>query len=98
MIYLITGATGDVGAKIVDGLIRCGERPRVFVRDAQKARARFGERVEIYQGDLADATSLRAALEGVDSSFSSTAARRFRCETQPQRKRPRLRASSIWSN
>jgi uncharacterized protein YbjT (DUF2867 family) len=69
MIYLITGATGDVGAKVVDDLIRCGERPRVFVRDAQKARARFGDRVEIYQGDLADATSLRAALEGVDSLF-----------------------------
>jgi uncharacterized protein YbjT (DUF2867 family) len=69
MICLITGATGDVGAKVVEGLIRCGERPRVFVRDAQKARARFSDRVDIYQGDLADATSLRAALGGVDSLF-----------------------------
>ncbi|MGB9311211.1 MAG: NmrA family NAD(P)-binding protein, partial [Candidatus Acidiferrales bacterium] len=35
----------------------------------QKARARYGERVAIVAGDLADAASLHAALEGVDSLF-----------------------------
>ncbi len=44
MTHLITGATGDVGSKVVKGLIACGERPRVFVRDEEKARSLFGDR------------------------------------------------------
>ncbi|MFY9803197.1 MAG: SDR family oxidoreductase [Candidatus Acidiferrales bacterium] len=69
MTYLITGATGEIGSRVVAGLLARGDRPRVFVRDTQKARARYGERVAIVAGDLADAASLHAALEGVDSLF-----------------------------
>jgi uncharacterized protein YbjT (DUF2867 family) len=69
MIYLITGATGDVGSRVVERLIKSGNRPRVFVRDADKARARHGDHVEVFVGDLADAASLRTALEGVDAFF-----------------------------
>ena len=69
MKYLITGATGDVGSKVVELLIRRGERPGVFVRDAHKARSRFGDRVDIFVGDLAKPESLRAALEGVEEFF-----------------------------
>lgn len=69
MTYLITGATGDVGARVVECLLQGGDRPRVFVRDEKKARARFGDRVDVVVGDLADTASLRAALEGVDALF-----------------------------
>ena len=69
MLYLITGATGDVGSKVAKGLMQCGERPRIFVRDAKKAKSLFGDRVEIYLGDLAETASLRTALEGVDVLF-----------------------------
>jgi len=69
MSYLITGATGDIGARVVELLLRRGERPRILVRDAPKARARFGDRVDIRVGDLGSAESLRAALEGVDEFF-----------------------------
>lgn len=69
MTYLITGATGDVGSKVVEHLLQRGDRPRVFVRDAEKARSRFGERVDIFVGDLEDAETLEAALEGVDELF-----------------------------
>jgi uncharacterized protein YbjT (DUF2867 family) len=69
MIYLITGATGDVGSKVVECLIKSGKRPRVFVRDANKARLHYGDRVEVFVGDLADGASLRTALEGVDAFF-----------------------------
>ena len=54
MTYLITGATGDVGSKVVERLLRRGDRPRIFVRDAEKAQSRFGDRVEVFVGDLAD--------------------------------------------
>jgi uncharacterized protein YbjT (DUF2867 family) len=67
--YLITGATGDVGSKVVEQLLMRGERPRIFVRDAEKARIRFGDRAEVFVGDLADADSLRTALAGVDEFF-----------------------------
>lgn len=69
MIYLITGATGDVGTRVVLRLINSGNRPRVFVRDADKTRSLHGNRVEVIVGDLADGASLRAALEGVDAFF-----------------------------
>jgi uncharacterized protein YbjT (DUF2867 family) len=69
MIYLITGATGGVGAKVVGHLLRSGVRPRVFVRDAARARALFGNQVDIFAGDLADPVSLGAALDGTDSLF-----------------------------
>jgi uncharacterized protein YbjT (DUF2867 family) len=61
MSYLVTGATGEVGSRVVEFLLERGERPRVFVRDAQKARTRFGERVNIAVGDLSDGGSLLAA-------------------------------------
>ena len=69
MTFLITGATGDIGSKVVEHLLQRGDRPRVFVRDADKARSRFGDRVEIFLGDLADPVTLKAALAGVDEFF-----------------------------
>jgi uncharacterized protein YbjT (DUF2867 family) len=69
MTYLITGATGDVGSKVAGRLLQRGDRPRVFVREEKKARSRFGDRVDIFVGDLANPASLRAALEGVDALF-----------------------------
>jgi (4-alkanoyl-5-oxo-2,5-dihydrofuran-3-yl)methyl phosphate reductase len=69
MVYLITGATGDVGSKVVQRLIQCGERPRVFVRDANKTRSHLGDRVDVFIGDLTDSNSLGPALEGADALF-----------------------------
>ena len=69
MTYLITGATGDVGSKVVKHLLQRGHRPRVFVRNAEKAQALFGDSVDILVGDLAQPASLQPALEGVDELF-----------------------------
>ena len=69
MTYLITGATGDVGSKVVTRLLERGHRPRVYVRDAEKARLRFGDRVDVFVGDLTDSSTLESALRGVDALF-----------------------------
>jgi uncharacterized protein YbjT (DUF2867 family) len=69
MVYPITGATGNVGSLVAERLIARGDRPRIFVRDAQKARARYGDRVDIFTGDLADAKMLATALAGADALF-----------------------------
>jgi uncharacterized protein YbjT (DUF2867 family) len=64
MTYLITGATGNVGTLVVERLIERGERPRIFVRDSQKAKTRFSNRVDVFVGDLADTATLAPALAG----------------------------------
>src|SRR5260370_12045991 len=69
MTHLITGATGDLGYKVGEGLLARGERSRVFVRDGRKARGCFGDRVDVFVGDLADPATLKAACEGIDELF-----------------------------
>ncbi len=66
MTYLITGATGDIGSRVVRRLLERAARPRIFVRDAEKARARFGDRVDIHTGDLGNAMTMTTALERAD--------------------------------
>lgn len=70
--YLVTGATGNIGGGVVERLLTRGERPRVFVRDGDKAVRRYGDRVEVCTGDLSDATTLSHALDGVDVAFLVT--------------------------
>jgi len=69
MNYLITGATGEVGSRVANGLLRRGIHPAVFARDLAKARARFGDSVDIRVGDLSESASLRAAFQDIDVLF-----------------------------
>jgi (4-alkanoyl-5-oxo-2,5-dihydrofuran-3-yl)methyl phosphate reductase len=67
MIYLVTGATGTIGSLVVEELIRRGDRPRVFVRDEDKARSLYGNRVDVFTGDLGETATLKPALRGADA-------------------------------
>src|SRR5580658_109686 len=69
MTHLITGATGEVGSRVVEQLLQGGIRPRVLVRNADKARSHFGERADIFVGDLADPRSLRNAFRGAETVY-----------------------------
>jgi uncharacterized protein YbjT (DUF2867 family) len=71
--HLVTGATGNIGTRVVEGLLRRGEQTRVFVRDADKARKLYGDRVDVRVGDLADPASVSRAADGVDAVFLVTA-------------------------
>ena len=73
MAYLVTGATGNIGGRVVERLLAKGERPRVFVRDGEKARERYADRVDVFLGDLADSASLSRALDGIEVVFLATA-------------------------
>jgi uncharacterized protein YbjT (DUF2867 family) len=64
MTYLITGATGNVGSLVVKRLIDRGERPRVLVRNSQKASARYQDQVEIFVGDLENPTHRNGKRQG----------------------------------
>ncbi|RKS07137.1 uncharacterized protein YbjT (DUF2867 family) [Nocardiopsis sp. Huas11] len=62
--YLVTGATGKVGGSAVRQLLDAGHtNVRALVRDPDRARLPAG--VEVVRGDLSDAASLDAALDGV---------------------------------
>jgi (4-alkanoyl-5-oxo-2,5-dihydrofuran-3-yl)methyl phosphate reductase len=69
MTYLITGATGNIGGRVVDRLLAKDARPRVFARDAEKARQRFGDPADVALGDLSDPSSLERALRGIEALF-----------------------------
>jgi uncharacterized protein YbjT (DUF2867 family) len=61
----VTGATGNVGSLVTQGLIDRGDRPCVFVRDPKKARELFGDGVEIRVGDLGDISGALAGISEV---------------------------------
>lgn len=69
---LVVGATGNIGGEVVRLLAAKGLPLRVVVRDVAKASAKFGEGVEVVQGDLRDPASLPAALDGVEKAFLVT--------------------------
>jgi uncharacterized protein YbjT (DUF2867 family) len=49
-LFLVTGATGTIGAATVRALASARHRVRALVREP--AKARFGPGVEVAQGDL----------------------------------------------
>jgi (4-alkanoyl-5-oxo-2,5-dihydrofuran-3-yl)methyl phosphate reductase len=70
--YLVTGATGNIGSRVVERLLARDEQTRVFVRNNDKANRRYGDRVDVRVGDLADPTALARAVDGVDVVFLIT--------------------------
>ena len=66
---LILGATGNVGPHVVTELVATGERPRVLVRDGDRARELFGDTADIVSGDVTAPGVVEDAAEGMDSIF-----------------------------
>lgn len=92
--HLVTGATGNIGALVTHRLIERGIRPCIIVRDEARARALFGDAVDIRVGDLgASQRSLAAAFAGWTRSFFSTAAPTLPPAIAWQRLRPEKPAS-----
>ncbi len=82
-VVLVTGATGGVGKRVVELLLRKGLRVRALARNKQKALAMLnkgqepekGARLEIVQADVSDARQLSApVMEGVVAVVAATAA------------------------
>lgn len=70
MTLLVTGATGNVGSAVIRELLERGATVRAFVRDPA---AELPDGVERAIGDFEDPPSIRAALEGVEQVFLSSA-------------------------
>ena len=67
-IYLITGATGNVGSEVVAQLLGSGASARVLTRDPSKV-ASWAGRVEVVAGDYGDLGAFKEAVNGVDGVF-----------------------------
>ncbi|MGW0162317.1 DUF2867 domain-containing protein [Mycobacterium sp. NPDC003323] len=64
---LVTGATGYIGGRLVPRLLEAGHQVRVLVRNPDKIRdVPWADQVEIDQGDLTDAASLREPCRDID--------------------------------
>ena len=68
MKVLVTGATGKVGAVVVQELLKRGVLVRVLVRDSETPRE-FPASVEVAHGSMLDPVAVEAALQGVDKLF-----------------------------
>lgn len=66
--YLVTGATGNVGSEVVSQLLAQGEKVRVFTRDAAKV-THWGDRVEVAVGDFSKPETFAKAVKGVKGVF-----------------------------
>lgn len=69
---LLTGATGNIGRPLTRLLVDANVPFKVFARDPERARStlgRLGSSVEVIQGDLADPSSLEAALGEIEVLF-----------------------------
>jgi (4-alkanoyl-5-oxo-2,5-dihydrofuran-3-yl)methyl phosphate reductase len=69
---LVTGATGKIGSETVRLLAAAGVPTRALVRNPDKAKGWQG--IEVVKGDLEDAASVAAALQGVDAVLLLTTA------------------------
>ena len=66
---LVTGGTGFIGANVVRELVAAGATVRVLARPGGDRRALEGIRVELAEGDLLDAASVRRAVAGVQTVY-----------------------------
>lgn len=67
MKFLVTGATGNVGRHVVDGLLREGQSVRAMSRRPEKAG--LPSDVSVVHGDLGKPETMVEALDGIERMF-----------------------------
>jgi uncharacterized protein YbjT (DUF2867 family) len=70
---LVVGATGSLGGKVVNELLKRSKSVRALVRPATDASRLETKGVEITRGDMLDLDSLVAAMHGADAVITTAA-------------------------
>lgn len=68
-LILLTGASGYVGGRLLPLLVEDGRRVRCLARQPENLLSRVPSGVEVVAGDVLDAASLSAAMQGVTVAF-----------------------------
>jgi uncharacterized protein YbjT (DUF2867 family) len=68
--YTIMGATGNVGGKIADILIKKGEKVRLVAPSADQLRPFVGRQAEAFAGDALNHEFLAQSFKGADAVFT----------------------------
>ncbi|GGW99156.1 NAD(P)-dependent oxidoreductase [Streptomyces malachitofuscus] len=67
---LVTGASGYIGGRLVPDLLEAGHRVRCLARSPGKLRDHpWAPDVETVRGDVTDAASVAAAMDGIDVAY-----------------------------
>ena len=73
MVILVAGATGGVGKRVTNKLLEQNYRVRALVRDAAKAKDILGDEVELFEGDITIAETLKPEMmRGVSAVICCT--------------------------
>ena len=73
MTSLVTGASGFTGGRLARFLAQRGERVRALVRRRDRAAGLDLANIDVVEGDLTDAESLRRAIDGVEVVYNIAA-------------------------
>ncbi len=68
--YTVLGATGNVGRKIADILIKSGKKVRLVARSADRLRPIVGPQAEAFAGDAMDTEFLARIFKGSEAVFT----------------------------
>lgn len=67
--YLILGATGNIGSALVKQLVTKGIRPRLGVRNVKKAQDLWGTQVDYVPFDFSKPETFQAAFQQIEKCF-----------------------------
>jgi UDP-N-acetylglucosamine 4,6-dehydratase/UDP-glucose 4-epimerase len=76
-LYLVTGASGFLGSKLVEYILRFGGKVRAMARDEGnliKLKASYPD-IEIYPGDISDRFEVKQSLQGITGVFHLAASK-----------------------
>lgn len=77
MKFLVTGATGFVGAAVARRLLQRGHEVRALVRPGSESRLSLDPAMELIRGDVTDAASVKEAVRGVTGVFHTAGVYRY---------------------